>query len=551
MPEQTDIPISSFPDAESITNADKVTGLQGNANKNFTFSSILAWFVNAVKSAFVPVTRTVNGKTLDTNITLNASDVGARPSTWTPSVTDIGAQPVITASGILKGDGAGGVAAATAGTDYATPAQIPSVPSAYTSNPTMDGTASPGSSGAWARGDHVHPSDTSRIAATEKGAANGIASLDSTGKVPSSQLPAIPTTAAGVSYDNTASGLVADDVQEAIDELAAGVGGGGVDPETIAPVEETTTAAGAHPLGSIFYLNGVLYRALSDIAIGGTINTASGGNATQTTVAQNFKRTVTLTSAQYSQLSAAEKAADIVYIITDDNAISADDVDYNNIASGLTATNVQDAIDEVYGDIPSQPSDIGAQDEITASGILKGDGQGGVSAAVAGTDYQAPLTAGTDYATPAQLADKAAKTDLTSIQATGTTNTTGAAIPAGAYFYLNGILYRAKTQIDQNATFTVNTNCEQVTEGGLNSLRVLTGTVVYQCSNGVNTISRTTQVYSGALPAKTLNRCIWQVVAHSYSGTYQNTVETDGDFLVIHAGYAQRLTLRWWYLPID
>ncbi len=40
------------------------------------------------------------------------------------------------------------------------------------------------------------------------------------------------------------------------------------------------------------------------------------------------------------------------------------------------------------------------QDEITASGILKGDGEGGISAAVAGTDYQAPLTAGTDYQTP-------------------------------------------------------------------------------------------------------------------------------------------------------
>ena len=40
------------------------------------------------------------------------------------------------------------------------------------------------------------------------------------------------------------------------------------------------------------------------------------------------------------------------------------------------------------------------QDKITVSGILKGDGTGGVSAAVAGTDYQAPLTAGTDYQTP-------------------------------------------------------------------------------------------------------------------------------------------------------
>lgn len=93
MPEQTDIPISSFPDAESISNADKVTGIKNNLNTNFTFSSILSWFVNAVKSAFVPVSRTVNGKTLDTNVTLNASDVGARPDTWIPSASAVGAIP--------------------------------------------------------------------------------------------------------------------------------------------------------------------------------------------------------------------------------------------------------------------------------------------------------------------------------------------------------------------------------------------------------------------------------------------------------------------------
>lgn len=48
----------------------------------------------------------------------------------------------------------------------------------------------------------------------------------------------------------------------------------------------------------------------------------------------------------------------------------------------------------------SIPSDSNKQDKITASGILKGDGSGGVSAAVSGTDYQTPLTAGTDYQTP-------------------------------------------------------------------------------------------------------------------------------------------------------
>ena len=37
---------------------------------------------------------------------------------------------------------------------------IPSVPSAYTSNPAALGTASPGSSANWAKGDHVHPTPT-------------------------------------------------------------------------------------------------------------------------------------------------------------------------------------------------------------------------------------------------------------------------------------------------------------------------------------------------------------------------------------------------------
>ena len=53
------------------------------------------------------------------------------------------------------------------------------VPSAYTSNPAMNGDADPGSSGSWAKGDHVHPSDTTkapnnhRSSATTYGVGNG------------------------------------------------------------------------------------------------------------------------------------------------------------------------------------------------------------------------------------------------------------------------------------------------------------------------------------------------------------------------------------------
>lgn len=40
-------------------------------------------------------------------------------------------------------------------------------PDPYTSNPLMDGVASPGSSANYARGDHVHPTDTSRAAVSD------------------------------------------------------------------------------------------------------------------------------------------------------------------------------------------------------------------------------------------------------------------------------------------------------------------------------------------------------------------------------------------------
>lgn len=64
----------------------------------------------------------------------------------------------------------------------------------------------------------------------------------------------------------------------------------------------------------------------------------------------------------------------------------------------------------------------------------------------------------------------AAQSDLTSIKATGTTNATGATISKGTYFYLNGTLCQAKVDIASGATFTLNTNYEVVTAGGLNSL---------------------------------------------------------------------------------
>lgn len=145
----TGIPISALPGADTPTDNDVVAGVQSETTKKFRLGSLLAW----IKGQLSP--------------------------------SDIGAQGEILVSGLLKGNGVGGISSAVEGTDYqgpleagvdyqtpleagvdyATPSQIPTVPSASTDNPQMDGTPSPGSTGEWADGGHVHPTDTTRAAA--------------------------------------------------------------------------------------------------------------------------------------------------------------------------------------------------------------------------------------------------------------------------------------------------------------------------------------------------------------------------------------------------
>ena len=69
-----------------------------------------------------------------------------------------------------------------------------------------------------------------------------------------------------------------------------------------------------------------------------------------------------------------------------------------------------------------------------------------------------------------ELDNVARKADLTNLDLTGTTNTTGSTIPSDKFFYLNGTLVKAKTDIANGATFTLNTNYKVVTAGGLNDV---------------------------------------------------------------------------------
>lgn len=67
---------------------------------------------------------------------------------------------------------------------------------------------------------------------------------------------------------------------------------------------------------------------------------------------------VALTQAEYNALSTAQKNNGNFYFITDADPsyFSAENIDYDNASSGLTATNVQTAIDEVNTEVNSKAS---------------------------------------------------------------------------------------------------------------------------------------------------------------------------------------------------
>ena len=467
------------------------------------------------------------------------------------------------------------------------------MPKPYTGRPEMDGIASPGTSAKWSRGNHKHGTDITRAAAadlnahvgntanphgvtkdqvglgnvanerqysaqnppplptpggigaiptTEKGNAGGVAELDSNGMVPSAQLP---------SY--------VDDVLEYLSLSDFPVTG------------ESGKIYVAQDTNKTYRWSGSAYVEISEsLALGETSSTAYRGDRGKT--AYDHSQTTTgnphNVSAsdvglgnvdnvqQYSATNPppAPDADDVPYDNTGSGLMATDvqaaidelaqgggggtaasAVSYDNTGSGLTATNVQDAIDEVYGDIPIQPSDIGAQDTITANGILKGDGAGGVSAAVAGTDYQAPLTAGTDYATPTQLASKANQAQL-AYPESGTTASRN--YSAGEYICWNGSLYTADTAIASGATFYTSGGNKNLTEcagGGFNSLFTKTPKYTHFEIVSASSVDHLIKVESSVIiitntaTHTTNGSSLYYGIVSATNATYSNLIEVQKD----------------------
>ena len=116
-------------------------------------------FVDTAISSLPSGVSTFNGRT--GTVTLALSDVTSVGGAPLASPTFTGSVHAPTATPLDNST----LVATTAFVDGAI-AAIPPAPIASTILPAMDGTASAGSSAAWAAGDHVHPTDTSRAAAS-------------------------------------------------------------------------------------------------------------------------------------------------------------------------------------------------------------------------------------------------------------------------------------------------------------------------------------------------------------------------------------------------
>ena len=86
--------ISELTAASTASSSDVLAGVQSGVTKRFPLSVLLTWIQSQITAAgigAVPTTRTVNSKALSADVSLNASDVGARASDWMPTAAQVGA----------------------------------------------------------------------------------------------------------------------------------------------------------------------------------------------------------------------------------------------------------------------------------------------------------------------------------------------------------------------------------------------------------------------------------------------------------------------------
>lgn len=134
-------------------------------------------------------------------------------------------------------------------------------------------------------------------------------------------------------------------------------------------------------------------------------------------------------------------------------------------------------------------------------------------------------------------------------------------IPAGRYVFWKNYAYKSTQAISIGDTLS-STNLQAVGDGGfindlqtqLNTLNsnlmglIKTGIMNLSCTAGTNIFSRATmQTVSGSIPTARFTRCLFMVTAHSERIDAPNTIETNGnDVLIVHSQSAQNLEIRWY-----
>ena len=197
----------------------------------------------------VATTTVLGGVKVDgTSVTISSgvisSTAGASPSNAAPAMDGVAAAGALAT--YARGDHVHpsdtSRYAATNPSGYQTAAQVTAaLPVASSTTPAMDGTAAVGTGTTWARADHVHPVDTSRYAATNPSGYQTAAQVSSAITAAAYTLPTASTTVlGGVKVDGTtvtiASGVIS----------AAGGGGGISDAPNDGTSYARKSAAWAH-----------------------------------------------------------------------------------------------------------------------------------------------------------------------------------------------------------------------------------------------------------------------------------------------------------------
>lgn len=299
---------------------------------------------------------------------------------------------------------------------------------------TMNG-ASKGTSGVVDLGTVItaHQDISGKLDSSLKGAANGLAELDAQGKVPSSQLPSYVDDV--IEYNGQSAFPVTGEtgkvyVDTSTNKTYRWSGSAYVIIASDLALGETSSTAYRGDYGASAYAHGVTNKGSAFASGLYKITTNSEGHVTAATAVEKSDITALDIPAQdttYESKTAASGGTDVSLVTTGEKYTWNNKGTYSKPADGIPASDLASGViptvPSAYSSNPAMdgtasagsstswakgdhvhPTDTTRQAKITASGILKGDGSGDISAA----------TAGTDYGTYSKPSDGIPKTDLAS-----------------------------------------------------------------------------------------------------------------------------------------